>query len=159
MSSNAERAYEALLARKGEEEGVGEWFLVDQDLVNAFADVTRDHQFIHVDPEKAAQLTPWGGTIAHGFLTLSLLTHLSSSIRQSLPPLDGLAMGINYGFDRVRFLTPVKVGSRIRARSALRDVALKPPSSVDLTRAMTVEIEGEEKPALVADWITRLVFA
>jgi acyl dehydratase len=159
MSSNAERAYEALVARKGEEEGVGEWFLVDQELVNAFADVTRDHQFIHVDPEKAAQLTPWGGTIAHGFLTLSLLTHLSSSIRQALPPLDGLAMGINYGFDRVRFLTPVKVGSRIRARSSLKDVVLKPPSSVDLTRTMTVEIEGEEKPALVADWITRLVFS
>lgn len=159
MATNAEDAYEALRGGEGTDQGSGEWFTVDQGVIDAFADVTHDHQFIHVDPEKAAELSPWKVTIAHGFLTLSMLSHLSSSIPASLPPLPGLLMGINYGFERVRFVNPVKVGSRIRAASTLRRVELKAPSAVDLTRAMTVEIDGETKPALVADWITRLVFA
>jgi acyl dehydratase len=159
MASNAQMAYDALVTREGTDEGAGDWFTVDQALINAFADATHDHQFIHVDPEKAAQLSPWKVTIAHGFLTLSLLSHLSGSIPAKLPPLTGLVMGINYGFDKVRFINPVKVDSRIRAASILRKVELKEPDAVNLTRSMTVEIDGEDKPALVADWITRLVFS
>ena len=159
MSTNAERAHEAWVKLEGNAEGAGDWFLVDQPTINAFADVTYDHQFIHVDPEKAAELSPWKVTIAHGFLTLSMLSHLSGSIPAQLPPLDGLLMGINYGFEKVRFINPVKVDSRIRASSTLRAVELKDPSTLHVTRSMTVEIEGEEKPALVADWITRWVFA
>jgi acyl dehydratase len=115
MASNAEAAYERLKATEGTDEGSGEWFEVTQDLVNQFADVTHDHQFIHVDPERAAPI--FGGTIAHGFLTLSMLTHLAGSIRPSGAgtPMEGLMMGMNYGFDKVRFVSPVKVGSRIRA--------------------------------------------
>lgn len=159
MPTNAEDAYEALRAQEGSEEGAGTWFLVDQPLIDAFADVTHDHQFIHVDPVQAAQLSPWKVTIAHGFLTLSLLGHLSSSIPNTMPPLTGLVMGINYGFDRVRFVNPVKVNSRIRARSVLSRVELKEPTAIHLTKSVTVEIDGETKPALVSDWITRLVFA
>ena len=159
MATNGEQAYEALKPLEGREEGPGDWFLVDQPLIDAFADVTHDHQFIHVDPEKAAELSPWKVTIAHGFLTLSLLTYLSASIRADLPPLPGLLMGVNYGFDRVRFVNPVKVASRIRAASTLSAVELKDPATVHLIRSMSVEIDGEAKPALVADWIARLVFA
>ncbi|MDA8070501.1 MAG: MaoC family dehydratase [Actinomycetota bacterium] len=159
MATNAEDAFDALRAGEGADQGAGDWFTVDQALIDAFADVTHDHQFIHVDPEKAARLSPWKTTIAHGFLTLSMLSHLSTSIPAALPPMPGLLMGVNYGFERVRFVNPVRVGSRIRAASTLRRVELKGPTAVDLTRAMTVEIEGETKPALVADWITRLVFA
>lgn len=158
MATHAETAYEALRPLEGNDEGAGDWFVVDQPVIDAFADVTHDHQFIHVDPERAAELSPWMVTIAHGFLTLSMLSHLSGSIPAGLPPLTGLLMGINYGFDKVRFVNPVKVGSRIRAASTLRRVELKDPGTIHLTRAMTVEIDGEEKPALVADWITRLVF-
>ncbi|MDA8280670.1 MAG: MaoC family dehydratase [Actinomycetota bacterium] len=159
MATNGELAYETLKALEGRDEGSGDWFVVDQALIDAFADVTRDHQFIHVDPEKAAELSPWKVTIAHGFLTLSMLTHLSATIRADLPPLSGLVMGLNYGFDRVRFINPVKVGSNIRASSVLSAVELKDPAAVHLTRTMTVEIDGESKPALVADWVVRLVFA
>ena len=158
MASNGELAYEALKALEGRDEGSGDWFVVDQALIDAFADVTHDHQFIHVDPQRAAELSPWKVTIAHGFLTLSMLTHLSASIRAELPPLPGLVMGLNYGFDRVRFVNPVKVDSRVRASSTLTAVELKDPATVHLTRTMAVEIDGEAKPALVADWITRLVF-
>lgn len=159
MPTNAEDAYEALRSQEGSDEGAGTWFLVDQPLIDAFADVTHDHQFIHVDPVQAAQFSPWKVTIAHGFLTLSLLSHLSSSIPSRMPSLTGLVMGINYGFDRVRFVNPVKVNSRIRARSVLSRVELKEPTAIHLTKSVTVEIDGETKPALVSDWITRLVFA
>lgn len=159
MATNAERAHEAWVELEGSDEGVGDWFLIDQPAINAFADVTHDHQFIHVDPERAAELSPWKVTIAHGFLTLSMLSHLTGSVPAKLPPLDGLLMGINYGFEKVRFINPVKVDSRIRASSTLRSVELKDPNTLHVTRSITVEIEGEEKPALVADWITRWVFA
>jgi len=138
---------------------VGDWFEVTQDQINQFADVTHDHQFIHVDPE-AAKATPFGTTIAHGFLTLSMLTHLSSSIPSGDPKrYAGMAMGINYGFDKVRFVSPVKVGSEIRAHSKLAKVEFKEPSTIQSTRTVTVEIEGEDRPALVADWLTRVVYA
>jgi acyl dehydratase len=159
MSSNAEAAYERLKATEGNDEGHGEWFEVTQDLVDQFADLTHDHQFIHVDPERAAPI--FGGTIAHGFLTLSMLTHLSSSIRPSgdgVGPLTGLMMGMNYGFDKVRFVSPVKVGSRIRAQSTVKSVELK-GNSIQVTRTYTIEVEGSDKPAVVADWITRLMFS
>ena len=160
MASNAEAAYERLKQTEGTDEGSGEWFEVTQELVDQFADVTHDHQFIHVDPERAEPL--FGGTIAHGFLTLSMLTHLAGSIRPSGDnnggPLTGLMMGMNYGFDKVRFVSPVKVGSRIRASSTVKAVELK-GSSIQVTKTYNIEAEGAERPAVVADWITRLMFS
>jgi acyl dehydratase len=155
--SKAEAAYELFKSAVGEAEGVGEWFEVTQERINDFADVTIDHQFIHVDPEQAAQLSPWKVTIAHGFLTLSLLTHLTGSIKQPPERYDGILMGVNYGFDKVRFINPVKVNAKIRASSVLASVDLK-GNNLQVVRTVTVEIEGEDKPALVADWVTRLVY-
>lgn len=159
MTSNGEKAYEIYKAAMGGTPEVGEWVTVDQERINAFAEVTEDRQFIHVDPEACAQLSPWGVPIAHGFLTLSLLTHLCASIPQDPKALEGIAMGVNYGFDKVRFVNPVKVGSRIRASQVLSAVEAKDASNLQVTRTVTVEIEGETKPALVAEWITRLVYA
>lgn len=158
MATNAEAAYEVLKATEGKDEGTGDWVEITQEMVDQFADLTHDHQFIHVDPERAAPI--FGGTIAHGFLTLSMLTHLAASIRPSEPsgPLTGLMMGMNYGFDKVRFISPVVTGSRIRASSTVAAVELK-GNSVQVTKTYTVEIEGGEKPAFVADWITRLMFS
>ena len=159
MSDKAEKAFEVWKAAEGNEEATGEWVAIDQDLINQFADVTRDHQFIHVDPEKA-KATPFGTTIAHGFLTLSLLTHLDSTTPRVSDPAryEGFQMGVNYGFEKVRFVSPVKVGSRIRVHNSLSKVELK-GTAIQLTRTMTVEIEGEERPALVADWLTRTFYA
>lgn len=160
MSEAAAKAFELYQADVGNDEGTGEWFEVTQDQIDQFADVTFDHQFIHVDPEAAAN-TPFGGTIAHGFLTLSMLTHLSAGT-SSAPPdpkkFEGFLMGVNYGFNKVRFVNPVKSGARIRARAVTSNVELK-GGSIDVTRNFTVEIEGEEKPALVAEWVTRTVYA
>ncbi len=157
MSEASEKAFALFTAAIGETEGTGEWFEVTQEDINTFADVTRDHQFIHVDPDACATMSPWGVPIAHGFLTLSMLTHLSASIPMDPSRLEGIAMGVNYGFDKVRFVNPVKVGSRIRATSVIGAAELK-GDQVQVTRNMTVEIEGQEKPALVADWLTRLVY-
>lgn len=156
--TKGEQAYELFKAAVGQSEGTGEWLVVSQDRINAFADVTEDHQFIHVDPKLAAELSPWGTTVAHGFLTLSLLVKLAESISLPAERLDGIVMGVNYGFDKVRFITPVKVESRIRCSSVLASVDQKDPNTLQTTRTMTVEIDGEPKPALVADWITRLVY-
>jgi acyl dehydratase len=133
----------------GTELGVSDWLLIEQDRVNAFADATLDHQFIHVDPEKAA-MTPFGGTIAHGFLTLSLLPHF---LEAASIPVEGTLMAINYGSDKVRFLQPVKVGQRIRARSVLMSADEKRPGQWLMKQNVTVEIEGEEKPAMVAEFL------
>lgn len=160
MSDAAAKAVELFKADIGTDEGTGEWFEVTQDQIDQFADVTHDHQFIHVDPERAAA-TPFGTTIAHGFLTLSMLTHLAAGASAGAPDpakYEGVLMGINYGFNKVRFVSPVKVGSRIRARAVTTNAELK-GNMVEVTRAFTVEIEGEEKPALVADWLTRTVYA
>jgi acyl dehydratase len=143
----------------GTPDGVGDWFTVDQARINAFADVTEDHQFIHVDPKMAAELSPYKVTIAHGFLTLSLLVPLTASIPQPLERATGLVMGVNYGFDKIRFIAPVKVDSRIRATSTPSAVVLKNPHTLQVTRTVTVEIEGEDKPALVADWVTQLSYS
>ena len=146
---------DAARAKIGEDLGVSDWKLIDQPLVDAFAEVTGDKQFIHVDPEAAAG-APFGGTIAHGFLTLSLLATL-------LPPnlilIEGVAMGVNYGFEKVRFLSPVRTGKRIRARHVLANVEAKGPNRVLTTTTVTVEIEGEDKPALIADWLGMQVLA
>lgn len=139
----------------GMELGPSDWFEVTQERVNSFADTTLDHQFIHIDPEAAAR-TPFGGTIAHGFLTLSLLVHLAGPL-QVVP--EGMVMGINYGTNKVRFLSPVRVGKRIRARSRLMDVAEKSPGQYLFTYDVTVDIEGEERPALVAEWLSMTVVA
>ena len=137
----------------GKETGVSDWFKVDQDRVNQFADVTLDHQFIHIDPEAAAK-TPFGTTIAHGFLTLSLIPHLASDASLNV---EGAVMGINYGSDKVRFLAPVKVGSEIRARSKLLSVSEKPGNRLLLKSEITMEIKGEKTPALIAESLTMIV--
>lgn len=155
--THAEDAHALLTAAVGRPEGVGEWVEVSQERIDAFADVTEDHQFIHVDVE-AAKAGPFGGTIAHGFLTLSLLTHLVSSVPQDADRARGLVAGVNYGFDKVRFVSPVRAGARIRASSVLASADLKDPRTVQSVRTVTVEIEGETKPALVAEWVTRLVY-
>ncbi|MEH6606502.1 MAG: MaoC family dehydratase [Pseudomonadales bacterium] len=126
------------------------WHAVTQDQINLFADATLDHQFIHVDPEKAKE-TAFGSTIAHGFLTLSMLSHFSESYAVII---NGFYMGINSGFDKVRFLAPVKVGSRIRANSKLVEIEEKKPGQFRMKTEVSIEIEGEEKPALIAEWIS-----
>ncbi len=125
------------------------WFKIDQSRIDTFADVTEDRQFIHVDPEAAAQ-TPFGKTIAHGFLTLSLLSHLAESFALIL---EGAQMGINYGFDKVRFINPVTVGSEVRALATVVSIEEKNPGQWLTKYAVTVEIKGEEKPALLAEWL------
>jgi acyl dehydratase len=140
-----------LKARVGEEFGIGDWLEVTQERIDQFADATGDHQWIHVDPEKAKS-GPFGTTIAHGYLTLSLIPALGGG---TLPIGQPIKMGINYGLDRVRFINPVKVGSRVRARRTLSDVS-EVPGGVQLKVTVTVEIEGEEKPACVAETLSRL---
>ena len=142
---------EALRAREGEEVGVSGWVRITQADIDAFADLTDDHQYIHVDPERAAS-GPFGGTVAHGFLTLSQLARFGYEAR---PRLKGMRMSVNYGFDRVRFVAPVPSGARLRGRFRLARVEDSGPSEVTFHWDVTVEIEGEERPAIVADWITR----
>ena len=136
-------------SRIGQEVGVSGWLTVDQTRIDAFADATEDRQFIHVDPAAAAR-TPFGGTIAHGFLSLSLLSRMAAEA--TLLP-DGLTMAVNYGFDRVRFLAPVRSGSRVRGRFVLDSLEQKAPGQLLMRHAVTVEIEGEDKPALAAQWL------
>lgn len=133
----------------GQEVGVSKWFDVTQARIDAFADCTEDHQFIHVDPE-AAKATPFGGTIAHGFLTLSLASAMSYD---AVAPLDGVVMGVNYGFDKLRFLAPVPAGSRIRGRFKLLSAENRGDGRWLLKHELTVEIEGGDKPALIAEWL------
>ena len=136
-------------ARIGTDLGASSWIAVTQNDINAFADVTGDRQFIHVDPDMAAQ-TPFGGTIAHGFLTLSLLSQMGAQVM--LIP-DTTRMVVNYGFDRVRFLAPVRSGKRVRGHFRLASMEEKRPGQWQSLHNVTVEIEGEDKPALTADWI------
>jgi acyl dehydratase len=157
--TNGDKAYELMQAALGQPEGSGDWLEIDQARINAFAEVSGDHQFIHVDPEACKTMSPWGVPIAHGFLTLSLLTKLMESVPQPPERREGAVMGINYGFEKVRFVNPVKVDSRIRASSVLAAVDQKDPNTLQVTRTVTVEIEGESKPALVADWVTRAVYS
>ncbi|MGH7018883.1 MAG: MaoC family dehydratase [Brevundimonas sp.] len=142
----------------GQEIGLSRWITVDQARIDAFASITEDEQFIHVDPERA-RATPFGGTIAHGFLTLSL----ASAMAEAVEPLDGVVMGVNYGFDKLRFLAPVPAGSNIRGRFKLMSAEDKGAQS-GVTRwllkhELTVEIEGADKPALIAEWLSMQMVA
>lgn len=141
-----------LAARAGEERVSG-WVEVTQDMIDKFAEATGDHQFIHVDPARAA-LTPFGGTIAHGFLTLSLMPLLNSLTPQ--PRIEGVRMGVNYGGNKVRFLTPVRSGKRVRGRFRTLELAEKRPGQWQQTVEFTVEIEGEARPAMIAEWISQI---
>ncbi len=158
MATQAERAYELFAAEVGKPEGAGQWLEVTQERVDAFAEVTEDRQWIHVDPVRAARESPFGAPIAHGFLTLSLLTHLANTLPQDPARLETVRLAVNYGFDKVRFVSPVTVGSRIRVSSVLASVDQKDPDTLQLVRSMTVEVDGERRPALVADWVTRLIY-
>ena len=139
-----------LIAGAGTIEGTSDWVEVTQHMIDIFADATHDHQFIHVDEARAKAETPFGGTIAHGFLTLSLL---SKFVVEAVPRISEARMGINYGFEKVRFLMPVRSGSRVRGVFKLVDVTERNPGELLSKYAVTVEIEGSDKPALVADWL------
>lgn len=159
MPTHAEKAMEIWTTLMGKPEGVGEWLKVEQSRINTFADATLDHQFIHVDPEKSAQLSPYKTTIAHGYLTLSLIPHLGAAIPMADPKAyEGIVMGVNYGLDKVRFPSPVKVNSRIRAHRELMSAELVNPNTIQLKQKVTVEIEGETKPACVAETLSRLIY-
>ena len=146
-------ALDEIRSRIGDEVGVSGWIRLGQARIEQFADATEDRQFIHIDPAAAAQ-TPFGGTIAHGFLTLSLLSRMGAEA-MLLP--EGAQMAINYGLDRVRFLAPVRSGKRIRGRFTLDSVEEKGPGQILLRHSVTVEIEGEDKPALSAVWLALIV--
>lgn len=142
---------DALSKKIGTEVGASSWYVVTQDMIDGFAGVTGDHQFIHVDPVRAKAETPFNGTIAHGYLMLSLLAPMGY---EALPPIDGVAIRINYGLDKVRFLTPVKPGSRVRAHYTLREVTKRGEKEFLLKNEVTVEIEDADKPALYAESLT-----
>ncbi|MGF0539227.1 MaoC family dehydratase [Agrobacterium sp. ES01] len=139
----------------GQEVGVSDWMTVDQKRIDAFADATDDHQFIHTDPVRAAAETPFGGTIAHGFLTISLLSTMNFNC---LPTIREQTMGINYGFDKVRFMSPVRTGKRIRGHFVLAEARFRGAGMLMTTYEVSIEIEGERKPALTANWITIIQF-
>src|SRR6476619_4936062 len=144
--------FEEIKARIGTEIGVSDWILIDQQAIDTFPEVTGAHQFLHVDPAAAAQ-TPFGGTVAHGFLTLSLLSQMAAGV-MLIPPT--IKMAVNYGFEKVRFIAPVRSGKRVRGRFTLVSIEEKRPSQWQFLHHVTVPIEGEEKPALTADWIGML---
>ena len=149
-------ALEDMTARIGTELGVSDWITVDQAMIDGFAEVTHDHQWIHVDPERARAQSPYGGTIAHGFLSLSLASRF---VHDCLPPRPGQVMGINYGFNKLRFLSPVAAGSRLRGRFTLNAVRRRSDTELLRETGLTIEIEGRDTPALVADWLGLMVFA
>ncbi|WP_281993465.1 MaoC family dehydratase [Sulfitobacter geojensis] len=139
----------------GKEVGVSNWITVDQPMIDQFAETTQDTQWIHIDPERAATETPFGGTIAHGFLTLSLASRFAYDCFAMLP---GQVMGINYGMNKMRFLMPVRAGSRLRGRFTLKEVKARSATDLLRTNILTIEIEGEETPAVVAEWLGLAVF-
>ncbi|SDJ39601.1 Acyl dehydratase [Bradyrhizobium sp. Rc2d] len=139
----------------GKEIGVSSWHLIDQPRIDTYADVIEDHQFIHVDPERAKKETAFGTTIAHGFLTMSLMSIMSYEV---MPVIAGTTMGVNYGFDKLRFISPVRSGKRVRGRFVLAEAKLRKPNELQSRTNVTVEIEGEDKPALVADWLGLIYF-
>jgi len=143
---------EDFMKAAGRELGTSDWIEIDQKRINEFADVTLDHQFIHIDPEAAAK-TPFGGTVAHGFLSLSLLPHLMKDLVLTLP---NVVMGVNYGFNSLRFLSPVPVNSKVRANVQVKEVVEKNPNQYLITYSVVLEIDGVVKPALVAEWLTML---
>ena len=140
----------------GHEVGVSSWHLIDQKRIDVYADVIEDHQFIHIDPERAKRETAFGTTVAHGFLTMSLMSIMSYEV---MPVIQGTTMGVNYGFDKLRFVSPVKAGSRVRGRFTLTEATMRKPNELLSRTSVSVEIDGESKPALVADWIGLVYFA
>ncbi len=159
MATQAEQAVEILEGQIGTPDQASEWLTVDQDRINLFADATLDHQFIHVDPEKSAELSPYKVTIAHGFLTLSLIPHLTASIPpQNAKAFEGVVMGVNYGLDKVRFPAPVPVDSKVRAHRELMEVRLVDQNTVQTKNKVTIEIEGQDKPGCVAETLSRMIY-
>lgn len=147
---------EAYQAMVGKEIGVSSWHLIDQLRIDTYAGVTEDHQFIHVDPERAKTETVFGTTIAHGFLTMSMMSVMSYEV---MPAIAGTTMGVNYGFDKLRFVSPVRSGRRVRGRFVLAEAKLRKAGELQSRTSVTVEIEGEDKPALVAEWLGLIYFA
>lgn len=147
---------EAYQAMVGKEIGVSSWHMIDQPRIDTYADVTDDHQFIHVDPERAKTETAFGTTIAHGFLTMSMMSVMSYEV---MPAIAGTTMGVNYGFDKLRFISPVRSGKRVRGRFVLAEAKLRKAGELQSRTNVTVEIEGEDKPALVAEWLGLIYFA
>lgn len=156
MSDNLQNAYEILQGRIGESSPPSEWFEVSQDRINEFADVTMDHQWIHIDEERA-KAGPFGTTIAHGHLTLSIMGHLPRTAVVAGPKLEGQKLSINYGFNKVRFPSPVPVGAKIRTQSTLKTVEIK-GGMIETMNEVVVEVQGQEKPCCVAESLGRLVF-
>ena len=156
MSNAMQSALETLSARIGVSGTPSDWFEVTQERINDFADVTLDHQWIHIDEERA-KAGPFGRTIAHGHLTLSMMGHLPRAVAESTPKLEGQKLSINYGFDRVRFPAPVPVGARIRTTTTLKRVEVK-GGMIETMNEVVVEVEGQDKPCCVAESLGRLVF-
>tara|TARA_Y100001963_G_C6535030_1_gene332889 strand:+ start:94 stop:564 length:471 start_codon:yes stop_codon:yes gene_type:complete len=152
--SNNTLNLEQLQAKVGEDLGTSRWFPVDQNRIDAFADLTEDPQWIHVDPERAAKETPFGGTIAHGFLSLSLLSAMAMDV---VPSIQGTVMGINYGFDKVRFLNPVRSGSKVRGHFKLASVEPRGDNQLLIRYAISVEIDGVDKPAIACEWLSLII--
>lgn len=160
MSEHAQAALAIFESQVGSSDGRSEWMEVDQDRINAFADATLDHQFIHIDPVKSAELSPYKTTIAHGFLTLSLLVHLTGQIPARDPATNaGVIMAVNYGLDKVRFPAPVPVNSKIRAERTLMGAELKGDNTIQLKARVTIELEGSEKPVCVAESLMRFIYS
>ena len=151
-------AYTDLQTKVGAESGVGDWFTVTQEMINGFADATLDHQWIHVDVERAARESPFGAPVAHGFFTLSLIPHLTGMVEPDKPQYPGVALTVNYGLNRVRFPHPLLAGSRIRARTQLQSVEEVRGNGLQMIHNVTVDIEGVEKPTCVAEMVSRLYF-
>jgi len=142
---------EQMRERVGADFGTSDWMTIDQPMIDAFARLTFDEYFIHLDPERAARETPHGGTIAHGFLTLSLLSQMAYQV---CPRVEGTKSGVNYGFNRLRFVAPVRSGSRVRGHFRLKDFDLQPGTRWTATWDVSIEIEGSDKPAIIAEWLT-----
>ena len=151
-------AYTDLQTKVGAESGDGDWFSVTQEMINGFADATLDHQWIHVDVERAARESPFGAPVAHGFFTLSLIPHLTGMVEPDKPQYPGVALTVNYGLNRVRFPHPLLAGSRIRARTQLQSVEEVRGNGLQMIHNVTVDIEGVEKPTCVAEMVSRLYF-
>ena len=157
MSEALQKAYEIMQSRVGDMTSQSEWFEITQERVNDYADVSMDHQWIHIDVERAINESPFGAPIAHGNLTLAVMGHLPVAARNEGPPIEGQKLGINYGFDRIRFPAPVPVGSKIRSTNTLRCDEIK-GEMIETMTEIVVEAEGSEKPVCVAESLGRMVF-
>ncbi len=147
-----------LLSKIGVESLASDWLAITQEMINDFADVTRDHQWIHIDPQRAARDSPFGATVAHGFFTLSLIPHLTGMVEPDRPRYPGVALTVNYGLNRVRFPHPLLAGQRIRARTQLQSVEEVRGNGLQMVHQVTVDVEGEQKPTCVAEMVSRLYF-